>query len=69
MKRRLVRDIMPQWELRWRDGIAEGCDRGAYDEGTMSRQVSWLPKGGGEILMDRAEEQLLKLAHRGPDGK
>jgi hypothetical protein len=39
------------------------------EEGNYEPTSSRLPEGGGELLMDSAEQQLLKLAHRDADGK
>jgi len=44
-------------------------NRIAYEEGNYEPTSSRLPEGGGEMLLDSAEEQLLKLAHRNVDGK
>ena len=43
-------------------------NRIAYDEGNYEPIASRLPKGGGEMLMDSALDQLLTLARRTPDG-
>jgi neutral ceramidase len=44
-------------------------NRVAYEEGNYEPTASRLPKGGGEILMDSAFQQLLKLARRPYDAK
>lgn len=44
-------------------------NRIAYAEGNYEPTSSRLPEGGGEMLMNAAEEQLLKLAHRDANGK
>ncbi|HEY5328986.1 MAG TPA: neutral/alkaline non-lysosomal ceramidase N-terminal domain-containing protein [Acidobacteriaceae bacterium] len=44
-------------------------NRIAYEEGNYEPTSSRLPEGGGEMLMDSAGEQLLKLAHRDANGK
>jgi len=44
-------------------------NRIGYEEGNYEPTAARLPEGSGELLMNSAQEQLLQLARRTPDGK